>query len=82
MIVLSILFLSFQSNYVALSESELESLPVAEVDSKVAASYEILGNVGSHYVIDSVVNLPDVVQDINRRLFSESQRYHGDQNGG
>ena len=57
-----------QSNYVALSESELETLPASEVASKVEASYEILGNVGSHYVIDSVVDLPDVVRDINRRL--------------
>lgn len=56
------------SNYVALSESELETLPASEVASKVEASYEILGNVGSHYVIDSVVDLPDVVRDINRRL--------------
>ena len=66
--IIYFLFCPVQSNYVALSEAELESLPVEVVRQKVAESYEILGNAGSHYVIDSVVDLPAVVQDINRRM--------------
>jgi len=56
------------SNYVALSESDLATLPAEVVKEKVDASVEILANAGSHYVIDSVVDLPSVVDDINRRL--------------
>lgn len=56
------------SNYVALSESELSSLPEDVVKQKVDASVEILANAGSHYVVDSVADLPPVVEDINRRL--------------
>ena len=64
----STIFLFSQSNYVALSEAELTSFPAEEVKQKVEASVEILANAGSHYVIDSVADLPSVVEDINRRL--------------
>jgi len=56
------------SNYVALSETELATLQAEVVKQKVDASVEKLADAGSHYVIDSVADLPPVIDDINRRL--------------
>lgn len=56
------------SNYVACSEEELVTLPEEDLRKKLAKSYEILIQAGSHFVIDSVADLPAVIQDINGRL--------------
>ena len=58
----------FQGNYVALNESEIDELNEEEYELKIAKSYETLANAGAHYVIDSIAELPPVIEDINRRL--------------
>ncbi|CAB3995326.1 Phosphonoacetaldehyde hydrolase [Paramuricea clavata] len=55
-------------NYVALNENEIDELSEEEYELKIAKSYETLANAGAHYVIDSIAELPPVIEDINRRL--------------
>ncbi|CAB4032818.1 Phosphonoacetaldehyde hydrolase [Paramuricea clavata] len=57
-----------KGNYVALNESEINELSDEEYELKIAKSYETLANAGAHYVIDSIAELPPVIEDINRRL--------------
>ena len=52
----------------ALNESEINELSDEEYELKIAKSYETLANAGAHYVIDSIAELPPVIEDINRRL--------------
>ena len=57
------------SNYMDIDSLEHEqSLSADEIKEKVKKSSEILRNAGAHYVIDSIVELPEVVADINKRL--------------
>ena len=39
-----------------------------ELERRINKAYSILQNCGSHYVIDSVTSLPEVIQDIERRI--------------
>lgn len=57
-----------QGNYVALSEEEIAALSEEDYERRLARSYDILANAGAHYVIDTVNDLPPVIEDINRRL--------------
>ncbi|XP_022245175.1 uncharacterized protein LOC106462270 isoform X2 [Limulus polyphemus] len=56
------------SNYVGLTEQQLDDLSQLELKQKLAHAYDILIDSGAHYVIDTVVELPLVIKDINRRL--------------
>lgn len=53
-----------------MNEDEIDALPEEEYELKLAKSYETLANAGAHYVIDSIAELPPVIEDINRRLAS------------
>jgi len=65
----SLLYVSFvQGNYVALSEEEIAALSEDDYERRLARSYDILANAGAHYVIDTINDLPPVIEDINRRL--------------
>ncbi|XP_078000349.1 phosphonoacetaldehyde hydrolase-like [Glandiceps talaboti] len=55
-------------NYVAASEDQLKEMSSAELEKKMKRAYDILIDSGAHYVIDSVVDLPAVIDDINYRL--------------
>lgn len=55
-------------NYVAASQKELDSMPSDELERKLQNAYERLHDAGSHYVIDTIKDLPDVIRDINRRM--------------
>ncbi|XP_042238501.1 phosphonoacetaldehyde hydrolase-like isoform X2 [Homarus americanus] len=55
-------------NYMAASQHELNIMPHEELERKLTRSYEILHDAGSHYVVDSIKDVPAVVRDINRRL--------------
>ncbi|XP_070581127.1 phosphonoacetaldehyde hydrolase-like [Ptychodera flava] len=55
-------------NYVAASESELHSMDPVELNRRLKRAYDILIDSGAHYVIDTVMDLPSVIEDINRRL--------------
>lgn len=52
----------------AASEKEIAEMDPSEYDRKLQAAYDILTKAGAHYVIDSVKDLPPVIEDINRRL--------------
>jgi phosphonoacetaldehyde hydrolase len=55
-------------NEVGLSAAEWDVVPVAEQDSLRAAATRRLAQAGAHYVIDSVADLPAVIETIERRL--------------
>jgi len=52
----------------ALSENEINSLTKEDYDRKLSRAYDILIDSGAHYVVDSIVDLPQVITDINERL--------------
>ena len=51
-----------------MSEEEIAALSEEDYERRLARSYDILANAGAHYVIDTVNDLPPVIEDINRRL--------------
>ena len=55
-------------NEVGLSQAEWTALPAAEQDRLRAAATRRLAEAGAHYVIDSVADLPAVIETIERRL--------------
>lgn len=57
------------SNYMDINSLEEEdSLSPEEIEIRAEKSRDLLIKAGSHYVIDSIAELPEVVEDINRRL--------------
>ena len=57
------------SNYMDINSREEEArLSDAEIERRNALSAAKLRAAGAHYVLDSIVELPDVIADINRRL--------------
>lgn len=57
------------SNYTDVDSLEQwEAMAQAEKDERVENSRQILLKSGAHYVIDSIADLPIVVQDVNERL--------------
>jgi phosphonoacetaldehyde hydrolase len=57
------------SNYLDISTiEEYENMSAAEFDRRHELTREILRKTGAHYVIDSLVDLPPVIDDINARL--------------
>jgi phosphonoacetaldehyde hydrolase len=60
---------SLYSNYMDIDTIEqARSLPAEEMERRHEITREILRKSGAHYVIDSLAGLPEVVDDINRRL--------------
>jgi len=55
-------------NEVGLSRAEWAALPAAEQAKLRAAATKRLAEAGAHYVIDSVADLPAVIETIERRL--------------
>ena len=57
------------SNYMNINTLDEEAtLPDAEIQRRMAHTRKILEQSGAHYVIDSLVELPAVIDDINARL--------------
>jgi len=57
------------SNYMDIDTvAQAEKMPKAELERRVAYSADLLRKAGAHYVIDSIVELPEVIDDINARL--------------
>ena len=52
----------------ALNEEEIAALSEEDYERRLARSYDILADAGAHYVIDTINDLPPVIEDINRRL--------------
>lgn len=56
------------SSYVGLTEHQLAEVSHDDLDHRLDYAYETLRDAGSHYVIDTIKELPLVINDINRRL--------------
>ncbi|PCI04278.1 MAG: phosphonoacetaldehyde hydrolase [Hyphomicrobiales bacterium] len=57
------------SNYMNINTlEEADSLSKEEIARRMAYTRDILLKTGAHYVIDSLVDLPPVIEDINARL--------------
>jgi phosphonoacetaldehyde hydrolase len=57
------------SNYMDIDTvAQAEKMPKAELERRVAYSADLLRKAGAHYVVDSIVELPEVIDDINARL--------------
>jgi len=57
------------SNYMSInSPAEAGQLPAAEMQRRLNATRETLRRAGAHYVVDDLNDLPQVLDDINRRL--------------
>lgn len=52
----------------AATEEQLAKMEKGEYSKKLQAAYDKLTQAGAHYVIDSINDLPGVIEDINRRL--------------
>ena len=57
------------SNYMDINTlEEADRLSQQELDRRNALTVDILRKAGAHYVIDSLIDLPEVIDDINERL--------------
>lgn len=57
------------SNYMDIDSLEqADMMPETEIERRLAHTRELLRRTGAHYVIDSIVELPQVIDDINARL--------------
>ena len=60
--------LTLSGNEVGYSQAELAAADPAEVQARVALAADRLTQAGAHYVIDSVADLPAVIEQIQQRL--------------
>ena len=57
------------SNYMNINSlEEAESLPEEEIQRRLENTREILRKAGAHYVIDTITELPAVIDHVNQRL--------------
>lgn len=57
------------SNYMNINTLDEEAtLSQADIEARMAKTRKILEQAGAHYVIDSLIELPAVIEDINARL--------------
>ncbi|NVK19959.1 MAG: phosphonoacetaldehyde hydrolase [Methylocystaceae bacterium] len=57
-----------RGNEVGLSCEDFETMPREEVEPKIKAAKQKLAAGGAHYVVDSIADVPAIVEDINNRL--------------
>jgi len=55
-------------NYVGLTEAEMDKISPKELEAKVEKARAILRESGAHFVIDTIKDLPGVIEIINQRL--------------
>ncbi|MHC5225348.1 phosphonoacetaldehyde hydrolase [Ignatzschineria sp. LJL83] len=60
--------ISVSGNEFGATFDEYKNMSESEVDERKKVAVEKLSNAGAHYVIDTVVDLPEVLSDIERRL--------------
>lgn len=60
--------ISVSGNEFGATYEEYQNMTQAEVDERKKVAVEKLSHAGAHYVIDTVVDLPEVILDIERRL--------------
>lgn len=57
------------SNYMNINSiEEAASLPEQEINRRMEHTRDLLRRAGAHYVVDSIVELPEVIDEINARL--------------
>ena len=64
---------AISGNEVGLDLADWEALSIEEQEAKRQASYKRFHQSGAHYVIDTVADLPAVIEDINARLSAGEQ---------
>merc|ERR1712038_2000104 len=55
-------------NYVGMTETQMDQADPDKLEAKVAKARKILRDSGAHYVIDTINDLPGVIEKINDRL--------------
>ena len=55
-------------NEIGLNEAEIEQLEPAVLQQKLDRAYNRMYHTGAHYVVDSIKDVPAVIDDINARL--------------
>lgn len=55
-------------NYVGMTEEDLDKMDPDQLEVLVEKARKILRDAGAHFVIDTIKDLPPVVEEINRRL--------------
>merc|ERR1719397_975421 len=55
-------------NYLGMTEAEMDAADPKELAAKVKNATDILYQAGAHFVIQTTVDLPPVIAEINRRL--------------
>jgi phosphonoacetaldehyde hydrolase len=55
-------------NEMGLTEAEVDALPAAELEARLAAAREKLYAAGAHYVVDGIGDVPALLDDIESRL--------------
>lgn len=56
------------SNELGLTQDEVASLPAVELDARKAEVRRRMLEAGAHYVVDTIAELPAVIDEINRKL--------------
>lgn len=59
------------SNEMGLTEDEVKELPEAELKKRMAAVRNRMYAAGAHYVVDSICELPALIESINARMENE-----------
>ena len=59
------------SNETGLTEDEVKQLPEAELKKRMAAVRNRMYAAGAHYVVDSICELPALIESINARMENE-----------
>ena len=55
-------------NEIGLSQSDLAQLPPSEVEARLTAGHQHLREAGAHYTVDSLSEVPPLIDAINERL--------------
>ena len=55
-------------NEVGLNEAEIAALPSGELEAKLARAYIRMYQIGAHYVVDGIWDVPPLLDEINARL--------------
>ena len=64
---------AISGNEVGLDLADWEALSIEEQEAKRQVAYKRFHQSGAHYVIDTVADLPAVIEDINARLSAGEQ---------
>merc|ERR1719461_1347274 len=55
-------------NYVGMTEAEMEKCDTVQLEKKIENARNILYKSGAHFVIETTNELPEVIEEINKRM--------------